>query len=237
MSVRARSKKGARSPNGGFPLKHSRIDFAAVSISLKKMRTTAAQEFLRLLRAGESAILHLPKQHEATVIEVLRANKLTNEDAGALRALVSVKLENGLWSPRVEWRGASRLSNMRQQARSALALWCLFHYIECGSYLAQPVLGRLAIRNEILLIWWDLFVIPELESRGHSRAQSQVRSRPQVRERAAQLLKNGTSRDSAKSKLIQEFELGDSQANKVLATAGFIAPRGRKKNARFGDSQ
>jgi hypothetical protein len=212
--------------------------------TFKRLRTTAALEFQRLLRAGEAAILHLPAQHSATLRYVLALHGLTLADAKSVAFEAEVKLQHDrVWSPVVRWRAAKRVASLPEEALSALALARLFEFVETGAYAEQPLEGRLCIRNELLIIWWSLFVIPELESRGHSRAQSRNRSRTNsragslpatstdVEQHARQLHRKGVPRNEAREILLRTYAFGGSQANRVLAKAGYVASRGRKRRA------
>lgn len=208
---------------------------------LKKLNTTAALEFQRLLRAGENAIVGLPAQHRSTVLEILAMHSLTEADAATVHCDLSLKHEQGMWTPRAEWYADKSTSQLPLQARSALSLLNLLDSITSGFYLRQPLEGRLVIRNEILLLWWDLLVIPELESRGHSRAQSRNRSNTNsgrgmvsvpsvcVNEMAIDLLRRSVPRDEARTRLVNEFGFTKGHANKVLSAAGYVAARGRKR--------
>lgn len=212
----------------------------------RKLRTSATLEFQRLLIAGESAILLLPSQHRSTVREILAGHGLTEADDALIYCDLSVNLAHGLWAPRADWAGDKKIADLPQDAISALALSKLLTYVESGQYCAQPLEGRLVVRNQILLIWWDLFVIPELETLGHSRTNS--RNRAHTNSRAGKvpvptasveafargLLNKGIPRDEAQERLIEQFGFGVSRANKVLAKVGYIAQRGRKKNTPTG---
>lgn len=205
----------------------------------RKLRTTATLEFQRLLLAGEGALLALPDQHLPTVQEVLASHALRESAGAGLTCDFAVKVEHGLWRPASAWSAPRRVAKLPLQARSALCLASLLRFIERGEYKRQPFEGRMTIRNEILVLWWDLFVIPELEARGVSRQGRRNRSRTNshhgqvpidtedVRQFAADLLRRSVPREQAKSKIATKFGLSPSSVNKVLKQVGYLAARGR----------
>lgn len=215
---------------------------------LKRLGTTATLEFHRLMRAGESALLHLPEQHGDTIREILACHGLEESSAGEVWCDLSLKLEQELWRPAVRWHCTKALDarKLPQQAISALCFHNLLEYIARGDYSNQPLEARLVVRNELLLMWWDLLVVPELEKRGVSRMQSRRASQidrgagmvaistSSVQNEAAQLLRAGTPREVAKQQLVARHNLKNGTANKVLARAGYTSPRGRPKNATDG---
>jgi hypothetical protein len=210
----------------------------------KKLSTTAALEFQRLLRAGEGPLLHLPEQHGATVREILSKHGLVPSDTTGISCELSYKVEHGFWAPRAKWSASKKTSKLPQQAISALCLQLLFANIQSGWYRSQPLEGRLAFRNELLVLWWDLLVIPELEARGHSRQQSENSARMKsragqipattqsIRDFLKKLKQSGRARDDAKEALMDRYGMGVSRANKLLADAGYLAQRGRKPKSR-----
>lgn len=210
---------------------------------LRAFRTTATREFSRLLAAGEGALFHLPEQHWPTVRELLAKHRLTEADVGRFECTFELKLEHGFWRPQSDWLGPKAAEKLPPEALAAIGLALMFSYIESGQYRSQPLVGRLVIRNEILRLWWSAFVIPELKQRGVSEDARDRRSRTNSRagsvsekplaDQAKELLKKGFSRDAAKDKLAGKA--GDSQVNRALAEAGYIATRGRKKT-RDGDA-
>ena len=192
----------------------------------KKLRTTATAEFARLLMAGESALLHLPSQHGSSLLQVLSENSLTKEAYGGVFAEIELRLERGLWNPRVRWKVAKKIQSLPARVKAILCLGNLFALIESGEYSKQPLHGRLVIRNEILRLWWFALANPESEERGYSN-QQRINSKSETLLRAKEMLKAGLTREAAKKKLIDEFGVTSGTANAVLKKAGFVGKVGR----------
>jgi hypothetical protein len=214
---------------------------------LKELEGTATAMFQRLLGADPQALAHLPYQLNDALTDYLASENVDADESKVFTVDFKINknpYSGALSSECIWYPPKNRPSHPTPRIDTALRLMYLLKWLEGSQFRNFPFTGQMLVKQEILILFWAVFVVPELHAEGVTLYQSKRRRRtnsgtgktPQpaetdtVRDTAKKLWRSGIDRKEAAARLSSEFGFSVRRANQIQSDIGWHGIRGRKKN-------